>query len=96
MCSPKCTPPTGKPCPLGHSIFGFKPSQSSQSSLKDMIRVLWEVSSESCQDLADSASSDYVNTVSIGGPDGIVTNVVKQGGIVSVYYLGCIVGCFVG
>jgi hypothetical protein len=43
-----------------------------------------------------SASSNYVDTVDIGGPDGHVTNVVKQGGIVSVYYMGCIVGCFVG
>ena len=44
----------------------------------------------------NSASSDYVDTVKIGGTDGVVTNVVKQGGIVSVYYLGCIIGCFAG
>ena len=29
-----------------------------------------------------SSSSDYVSTVGIGGTDGVVTNVTKQGGIV--------------
>lgn len=44
-----------------------------------------------------SASSDYVSTVKIGpGNDGEVTNVTKQGGIVSIYYLGAIFGCFAG
>ena len=47
-------------------------------------------------ELMYSASSNYVDTVNIGGPDGVVTNVVKQGGIVSVYYMGCIIGCFGG
>lgn len=42
-----------------------------------------------------NASPDYVNQVGIGS-DGIVTDVVHQGGIVSIYYLGAIVGCFVG
>ncbi len=40
--------------------------------------------------------SDYVSIVGIGETDGTVTNVTKQGGIFSVYYLGAIVGCFVG
>ena len=62
-----------------------------------MIKALWAGSSEFGLGTADlSASSNYVDTVGIGGPDGIVTNVVKQGGIVSVYYMGCIVGCFGG
>lgn len=43
-----------------------------------------------------SASSDYVSTVDIGGVDGKVTNQLKQGGIVSIYYLGAIFGCFGG
>ena len=43
-----------------------------------------------------NASPDYVQEVGIGLPDGTVTNETEQGGIVSVYYLGCIVGCFVG
>ncbi|KAL7424631.1 hypothetical protein Q5752_000315 [Cryptotrichosporon argae] len=43
-----------------------------------------------------NASSNYVSTVDIGGTDGVVTNVTKQGGIVSIYYLGAIVGCFAG
>ena len=37
-----------------------------------------------------------MTTVKIGNADGKVTNVTKQGGIVSIYYLGAIVGCFAG
>ncbi|CAD0109655.1 unnamed protein product [Aureobasidium uvarum] len=43
-----------------------------------------------------NASPNYVSEVKIGQPDGTVTNTTKQGGIVSIYYLGAIVGCFVG
>ncbi len=43
-----------------------------------------------------NASPNYVTEVDIGIADGTVTNTTKQGGIVSVYYLGCIVGCFLG
>lgn len=42
-----------------------------------------------------NSSGDYINVVKIGSND-VVTNTTKQGGIVSVYYLGAIVGCFVG
>ncbi|CDR43052.1 RHTO0S07e07382g1_1 [Rhodotorula toruloides] len=44
-----------------------------------------------------NAAPDYVRTVGIGEfPSGHVTSTVHQGGIVSIYYLGCIIGCFVG
>ncbi|PVH98168.1 general substrate transporter [Periconia macrospinosa] len=43
-----------------------------------------------------NASPNYVTEVNIGLPNGTVTNTTKQGGIVSVYYLGAIVGCFIG
>ncbi|KAF4833165.1 Sugar transporter STL1 [Colletotrichum siamense] len=43
-----------------------------------------------------NASPRYVEEVGIGMADGTVTDTVHQGGIVSVYYLGCIFGCFVG
>lgn len=43
-----------------------------------------------------NASPRYVQAVDIGLPNGTVTDQVHQGGIVSVYYLGCIVGCFAG
>jgi len=43
-----------------------------------------------------NAAPRYVEEVGIGLPDGTVTNTTTQGGIVSIYYLGCIVGCFVG
>ncbi|THZ38375.1 general substrate transporter [Aureobasidium pullulans] len=43
-----------------------------------------------------NASPNYVTEVNIGTADGTVTNTTKQGGIVSIYYLGAIVGCFVG
>ncbi len=50
-------------------------------------RVLWA---------ASMPRQNYVTEVDIGIADGTVTNTTKQGGIVSVYYLGCIVGCFLG
>lgn len=43
-----------------------------------------------------NASPRYVEEVGIGLPDGTVTDTLHQGGIVSVYYMGCIVGCFAG
>ncbi|EGY21476.1 sugar transporter STL1 [Verticillium dahliae VdLs.17] len=43
-----------------------------------------------------NASPRYVEEVGIGLPDGTVTDTLHQGGIVSVYYLGCIAGCFAG
>ncbi|KAF2090031.1 major facilitator superfamily transporter sugar [Saccharata proteae CBS 121410] len=41
-------------------------------------------------------SPKYVTEVGIGLPSGEVTDTLHQGGIVSIYYLGAIVGCFVG
>ncbi|KAL4889306.1 general substrate transporter [Aspergillus ambiguus] len=43
-----------------------------------------------------NASPRYVTEVGIGEPDGTVTDTTHQGGIVSIYYLGCIFGCFGG
>ncbi|TKA28869.1 hypothetical protein B0A50_03280 [Salinomyces thailandicus] len=43
-----------------------------------------------------NAAPNYVREVNLGLSDGTVTNETKQGGIVSIYYLGCIVGCFLG
>ncbi|KAJ5201460.1 uncharacterized protein N7498_006123 [Penicillium cinerascens] len=43
-----------------------------------------------------NASPKYVTEVGIGTPDGTVTDTTHQGGIVSVYYLGAIFGCFAG
>ncbi|KAL2052266.1 hypothetical protein ABVK25_007425 [Lepraria finkii] len=43
-----------------------------------------------------NASPDYVTTVGIGLPNGTFTNTTHQSGIVSIYYLGTIVGAFVG
>lgn len=43
-----------------------------------------------------NASPRYVEEVGIGLPDGTVTDTTHQGGIVSVYYLGAIFGCFAG
>ena len=43
-----------------------------------------------------NASPTYVTEVGIGTPDGTVTDTTHQGGLVSVYYLGCIFGCFAG
>ena len=68
-----------------------------------MIKASWVASSEPAKCLGDdhthatfSSSPDYVMTVKIGEADGTVTNVTKQGGIVSIYYLGAIIGCFGG
>lgn len=41
-------------------------------------------------------SPTYVTKVRMGKADGTVTNHTHQGGIVSVYYLGAIFGCFAG
>ncbi|KAK3372580.1 general substrate transporter [Podospora didyma] len=38
----------------------------------------------------------YVVEVGIGNANGKVTDTLHQGGIVSIYYLGCIFGCFAG
>ncbi|KAH8427879.1 uncharacterized protein LDX57_005584 [Aspergillus melleus] len=38
----------------------------------------------------------YVTQVGIGNADGTVTDATHQGGLVSIYYLGCIFGCFAG
>ncbi|PLN77272.1 putative MFS sugar transporter [Aspergillus taichungensis] len=43
-----------------------------------------------------NASPRYVTQVGIGRPDGTVTDTTHQGGLVSIYYLGCIFGCFAG
>ncbi|KAJ5036797.1 hypothetical protein NUH16_004676 [Penicillium rubens] len=43
-----------------------------------------------------NSSPKYVTEVGIGKPDGTVTDTTHQGGIVSVYYLGAIFGCFAG
>ncbi|KAF7122648.1 hypothetical protein CNMCM5793_000673 [Aspergillus hiratsukae] len=43
-----------------------------------------------------NAAPYYVTEVGIGEPNGKVTNTTHQGGIVSIYYLGCIFGCFAG
>ncbi|KAF2657559.1 general substrate transporter [Lophiostoma macrostomum CBS 122681] len=44
-----------------------------------------------------NSAPDYVRVVDIGQyPSGTVNNTTKQGGIVSIYYLGAIVGCFIG
>ncbi|KZP14171.1 sugar transporter STL1 [Athelia psychrophila] len=43
-----------------------------------------------------NASPRYVQTVGIGKSDGTVTDTAHQGGIVSIYYLGAIFGCFAG
>lgn len=43
-----------------------------------------------------NASPKYVTEVGIGKPDGTVTDTTHQGGIVSIYYLGAIFGCFAG
>ena len=43
-----------------------------------------------------NASPTYVTAVGIGAPDGTVTDTTHQGGLVSIYYLGCIFGCFAG
>ncbi|KAJ6069835.1 hypothetical protein N7499_011722 [Penicillium canescens] len=43
-----------------------------------------------------NSSPTYVTEVGIGKADGTVTDTTHQGGIVSVYYLGAIFGCFAG
>ncbi|KAJ5913987.1 hypothetical protein N7504_002870 [Penicillium tannophilum] len=43
-----------------------------------------------------NASPTYITTVGIGKLDGTITNTTHEGGIVSVYYLGAIFGCFAG
>jgi MFS family permease len=43
-----------------------------------------------------NSSPTYVTLVGIGTADGKVTDTTHQGGIVSVYYLGAIFGCFAG
>lgn len=43
-----------------------------------------------------NSSPTYVTEVGIGKADGTVTDTTHQGGIVSVYYLGAIFGCFTG
>lgn len=43
-----------------------------------------------------NSSPRYVQEVGIGTPDGRITDTLHEGGIVSIYYLGCIVGCFAG
>ncbi|KAB8219372.1 general substrate transporter [Aspergillus novoparasiticus] len=43
-----------------------------------------------------NASPTYVTEVGIGRPDGTVADTTHQGGLVCIYYLGCIFGCFVG
>ncbi|OOQ83646.1 putative mfs monosaccharide protein [Penicillium brasilianum] len=41
-----------------------------------------------------SGTSDFIQVTQIGS-DGVITNATKQGGIVSVYYFGSMVGCFI-
>ncbi|KAE8333224.1 major facilitator superfamily domain-containing protein [Aspergillus sergii] len=43
-----------------------------------------------------NASPTYVTEVGIGRPDGTMTDTTHQGGLVSIYYLGCIFGRFAG
>ncbi|KAJ5093801.1 hypothetical protein N7456_009662 [Penicillium angulare] len=43
-----------------------------------------------------NAAPTYVTEVGIGKSDGTITNTTHEGGIVSVYYLGAIFGCFAG
>ncbi|KAF7587180.1 hypothetical protein BBP40_007643 [Aspergillus hancockii] len=43
-----------------------------------------------------NTSPTYVTEVGIGRPDGTVTDTTHQGGLVSIYCLGCIFGCFTG
>ena len=45
-----------------------------------------------------NASPSYITEVGIGRAtdDGTITNTTHEGGIVSVYYLGAIFGCFAG
>ncbi|KAJ5346580.1 hypothetical protein N7541_009062 [Penicillium brevicompactum] len=43
-----------------------------------------------------NSAPTYVTEVGIGKADGTVTDTTHQGGIVSIYYLGAIFGCFAG
>ncbi|PLB55348.1 putative MFS sugar transporter [Aspergillus steynii IBT 23096] len=43
-----------------------------------------------------NSAPKYVTRVGIGTADGTITDTTHQGGLVSVYYLGCIFGCFAG
>lgn len=43
-----------------------------------------------------NAPPDYIQEVKIGHSDGTVTDTTKQDGIVSIYYPGAIIGCFLG
>lgn len=43
-----------------------------------------------------NASPRYVTEVGIGTPDGTITDTTHEGGIVCIYYLGAIFGCFAG
>jgi MFS family permease len=43
-----------------------------------------------------NSSPRYVQEVGIGTPGGRITDSLNEGGIVSMYYLGCIFGCFAG
>jgi len=43
-----------------------------------------------------NASPNFITEVGIGLPNGVVTDTTHHGGIVSIYYLGAIVGAFIG
>lgn len=43
-----------------------------------------------------NSAPTYVTEVGIGTSDGTITDTTHEGGIVSVYYLGAIFGCFAG
>lgn len=43
-----------------------------------------------------NGSPRYIQEIGIGTPDGEVTDSLHEGGIISIYYLGCIFGCFAG
>ena len=43
-----------------------------------------------------NSSPRYIQEVGIGTSDGKITDSLHEGGIVSIYYLGCIFGCFAG
>ncbi|OQD75725.1 hypothetical protein PENDEC_c006G04528 [Penicillium decumbens] len=43
-----------------------------------------------------NGSPDYQKVMNLGSGDGVVTRPTKQGGLVAVYYLGTLFGCFLG
>ena len=43
-----------------------------------------------------NSSPRYIQEVGIGTSDGKITDSLHEGGIGSIYYLGCIFGCFAG